>query len=100
MMTDGFEWMRDWYDPNYYKVSPENDPTGPASGQEKVLRSSRGSSGRALSFGDGLTITRAHRRPDPPKVDFDGTPQPDRNMTGDTTARCVVNSDSELKPAL
>jgi len=98
MMTDGYEWMRDWYDPNYYKVSPESDPTGPASGREKVLRSSEGSSGRALSFGDGLTITRRHRQPDPPKVDYKGTPQPGSNMTGDTTARCVVNSDSELKP--
>jgi len=24
-----WEWCQDWYDPNYYKVSPVNDPTGP-----------------------------------------------------------------------
>jgi formylglycine-generating enzyme required for sulfatase activity len=24
-----WEWCQDWYDPNYYKVSPVDDPTGP-----------------------------------------------------------------------
>jgi len=24
-----WQWCRDWYDPNYYKVSPVDDPTGP-----------------------------------------------------------------------
>jgi formylglycine-generating enzyme required for sulfatase activity len=32
------EWVNDWYDENYYKNSPSQDPQGPASGNERVLR--------------------------------------------------------------
>jgi len=99
MMTDGFEWVLDWYADDYYKVSPERNPAGPATGTERVLRSFRGSSGAALSFGDGMTFTRNHRLPDPPKVDFKGVPSPDRNMTTDTATRCVVNSPVALTAA-
>jgi sulfatase modifying factor 1 len=34
------EWVWDWYDGNYYGVSPSTDPTGPTSGAERVLRGS------------------------------------------------------------
>src|SRR5262249_48850440 len=33
-----WEWVRDWYDRDYYRQSPERNPEGPAQGQEKVLR--------------------------------------------------------------
>ena len=33
------EWVSDWYDPNYYAVSPQINPPGPAAGSERVLRS-------------------------------------------------------------
>lgn len=36
------EWVRDWFDENYYKKSPELNPTGPATGTEKVQRGSVG----------------------------------------------------------
>jgi formylglycine-generating enzyme required for sulfatase activity len=32
------EWTQDWFDPDYYKVSPYRNPQGPASGANKVLR--------------------------------------------------------------
>jgi sulfatase modifying factor 1 len=32
------EWCSDWYDPNYYAVSPERNPRGPDQGQRKVSR--------------------------------------------------------------
>ncbi len=32
------EWCRDWYDPEYYKVSPIIDPSGPVSGERHVSR--------------------------------------------------------------
>jgi formylglycine-generating enzyme required for sulfatase activity len=32
------EWAADWYAGNYYAVSPEVDPAGPATGMSKVLR--------------------------------------------------------------
>jgi formylglycine-generating enzyme required for sulfatase activity len=32
------EWVQDWYDWEYYKASPAIDPTGPATGTQRVLR--------------------------------------------------------------
>ncbi len=32
------EWVNDWYQEDYYVVSPTNDPPGPESGPEHVLR--------------------------------------------------------------
>ena len=31
-------WVADWYDAGYYRMSPSQDPTGPASGTLKVMR--------------------------------------------------------------
>ncbi len=33
-----WEWCSDWYDEEYYSKSPQSDPKGPASGEERVLR--------------------------------------------------------------
>ncbi len=33
-----WEWVLDWYDPEYYAVSPRQDPPGPAAGTERVAR--------------------------------------------------------------
>jgi formylglycine-generating enzyme required for sulfatase activity len=33
-----WEWVADWYQSNYYSVSPPSNPTGPASGSHRVLR--------------------------------------------------------------
>ncbi|HMZ22408.1 MAG TPA: SUMF1/EgtB/PvdO family nonheme iron enzyme [Blastocatellia bacterium] len=32
------EWCRDWYDENYYRQSPKENPPGPSSGEYRVLR--------------------------------------------------------------
>ncbi|HSQ51752.1 MAG TPA: formylglycine-generating enzyme family protein [Nitrospiraceae bacterium] len=32
------EWVSDWYDAGYYQNSPSQNPTGPSSGESKVLR--------------------------------------------------------------
>jgi len=37
-LGNAWEWVNDWYDKTYYQNSPSQDPTGPASGQLRVLR--------------------------------------------------------------
>ena len=32
------EWVNDWYDAQYYQESPDSDPEGPASGNQRVYR--------------------------------------------------------------
>lgn len=38
MSGNAAEWCSDWYDPDYYSVSPSRNPTGPASGTRHVVR--------------------------------------------------------------
>ena len=33
-----WEWCADWYDAEFYQISPKQDPTGPENGKVKVLR--------------------------------------------------------------
>ncbi|MBL8098092.1 MAG: SUMF1/EgtB/PvdO family nonheme iron enzyme, partial [Anaerolineales bacterium] len=40
MAGNVFEWAFDWYDANYYGQSPVENPTGPESGQYRVIRGS------------------------------------------------------------
>ena len=32
------QWCQDWYDANYYAISPPDNPQGPASGESRVMR--------------------------------------------------------------
>lgn len=38
MAGNAAEWVSDWWDPEYYAKSPTENPTGPASGEQKVHR--------------------------------------------------------------
>ena len=38
MAGNAWEWMNDWFQDDYYANSPKERPTGPASGEKRVLR--------------------------------------------------------------
>jgi len=38
MMGNTWDWVSDWFDPRYYANSPTDNPPGPGSGTEKVIR--------------------------------------------------------------
>lgn len=49
-----WEWVNDWFQGNYYSVSPYSNPTGPSSGTKKVLRGG--------AFGSGWSDVRVAAR--------------------------------------
>ncbi|UGQ28576.1 formylglycine-generating enzyme family protein [Acinetobacter calcoaceticus] len=72
MITDNYEWMLDWYDPQYYSKSPEKNPKGPAKGTLKVVRSAEPSDGQNLQMFGGFTFSRHAIHPvEDPKLSND-----------------------------
>jgi formylglycine-generating enzyme required for sulfatase activity len=53
------EWVHDWYDSEYYSVSPAKNPQGPATGKYRVLRG-----GSWLN--NDYSVRSASRGPDSP----------------------------------
>jgi formylglycine-generating enzyme required for sulfatase activity len=49
-----WEWTSDWYDPGFYQVSPRENPRGPESGSERVVRGG--------SWVNGANLVRAANR--------------------------------------
>lgn len=54
-----WEWINDWYQSDYYAVSPSNDPRGPAKGTTRVLRG-----GSMLTWDSLRSAYRHHYDPD------------------------------------
>ena len=69
LVTNNYEWMNDWYDKNYYQISPIQNPTGPKTGTEKVLRSTIPMGADNLVMADGINIARTKSLPSPSKDD-------------------------------
>jgi formylglycine-generating enzyme required for sulfatase activity len=64
------EWVNDWYDANYYPVSPGSNPPGPAEG---IYRVTRGGSWVYIGFGDLVrSAGRLLGHPETGQGPFDG----------------------------
>ncbi len=68
MAGNVFEWVADWFDPTYYRTatSPLTDPSGPASGSERVMR------GGSHGYGSGEARTTYRTTGNPEKARGDG----------------------------
>ncbi|WP_341522088.1 SUMF1/EgtB/PvdO family nonheme iron enzyme [Pseudomonas sp. G.S.17] len=91
-MTDnGYEWVKDWYDPDYYKISPMKDPQGPSNPVFKdtfgnYTKVMRGQSYADPHWGGGFNVHRTEKDP-MGRFGERGT-----IALGSSTMRCVVNN--------
>ncbi|HNT27901.1 MAG TPA: SUMF1/EgtB/PvdO family nonheme iron enzyme, partial [bacterium] len=61
MIGNVWEWVNDWYASDYYASSPTNDPTGPETGANRVLR------GGAWNRYSDINLRASYRNLDPPE---------------------------------
>ncbi|EOL8967127.1 formylglycine-generating enzyme family protein [Cronobacter dublinensis] len=90
MSDNGYEWVKDWYDPEYYKYSSKKDPQGP---EKAVVKDNR--------TGQYRKVRRGGNNPDPAGdvglTFFRGYNTKDNDFPDGTTVRCVVNSQELIK---
>ena len=89
MAGNGWEWVSDWYDPDYYQHSPIKDPQGPG---KPVFKDIDGFYTKLIrgynytSLWGGLTMTR-----------YNADPQSRLHPPTDKTVRCAVNSSRAIE---
>jgi formylglycine-generating enzyme required for sulfatase activity/DNA-directed RNA polymerase subunit RPC12/RpoP len=65
MLGNVWEWVNDWWDQSFYQISPPQDPMGPASGTERILRG-----GSWVGVPRDIRVSLRNRR-NPGNKDFD-----------------------------
>jgi formylglycine-generating enzyme required for sulfatase activity len=63
MAGNVYEWVHDWYDPDYYANSPSLNPQGPASGEKRVMRGGG-------YYHDAVYVRTSNRGANPPEAQF------------------------------
>ncbi|KOR14624.1 MULTISPECIES: formylglycine-generating enzyme family protein [Acinetobacter] len=91
MATDGNEWVSDWFDPQYYKHSPEKNPQGPATGTLKSVRSTYQEAG-VIDLKIGGSVTTIYRSGENPEPKVDESDKDYLNPNDMTAVRCASNS--------
>ncbi|WP_191832042.1 formylglycine-generating enzyme family protein [Pseudomonas fluorescens] len=96
MSDNGEEWVKDWYDPEYYRHSPILDPQGPDEPTFKdsfghYTKVARGVGIASPLWGGGVNV---HRTAVEPHGDAFGD---GNSYLTSTTARCVINSSTPIK---
>lgn len=90
MAENGYEWVKDWYDPDYYNNSSKKDPQGP---NKPVIKDK--------DTGQYRKVRRGGNNPDPTGdvglTFFRGYNIKDNYYPDGTTVRCVVNSPEPIK---
>jgi len=81
MSGNAKEWVLDWFDPDYYKVSPENNPKGPKQGEKRVVRSAK------------VVLKRLHEKP---KADPDTAKEFGFKGHAYVGFRCAVNEEKPV----
>jgi len=102
MSDNGFEWVKDWYDPTYYEYSPIKDPQGPDKpvyideiSDNKYAKVLRGKDYADPQWGGGVNVHRHYRSPD--GIFLSGPGKGGILSLGNKTARCVVNHPTPIK---
>lgn len=94
MIDHGFEWVQDWYAPEYDPKDTHN-PKGPVEGTAKVQRGHSDRGGDSLSI-TSMSFTRFSKPPTPlPHTTPDGEAAPINPNTGNTF-RCVAPTSEKL----
>ena len=96
MSDNGLEWVKDWYDPDYYRKSPMIDPQGPDNPVFKdryvrYVKVARGQEFANPMWGGGINVQRTAAEP---HGYIDKT---DLIYLNSKTARCVVNTAEPVK---
>jgi sulfatase modifying factor 1 len=94
------EWVNDWFDENYYKISTEVNPSGPSTGTKKVQRGSVGGKAEiaAMVFMRTAAVPQTLQPTYPNGIAFEEVMVPFPGYSGYSVDnfRCIVNSSEKL----